>query len=107
MSEQAQAVDGRAAALAAFDAARDRFLAAFAQAPDEALPFVPAGEEYALGVLPMHMQDPMRHYLAVFDMARAGNFGHHDRLSQAENLGLSHQLFPPREILHPSRQPQI
>ncbi len=75
MSEQTRAADGRAAALAALDAARDRFLAAFAQAPDEALPFVPAGEEYALGVLPMHMQDPMRHYLAVFEMVRAGDFG--------------------------------
>jgi hypothetical protein len=84
MSEQAQAEDGRAAALVAFDAARDRFLAAFAQAPDEALPFVPAGEEYALGVLPMHMQDPMRHYLAVFEMVRAGDFGPLDLTGTAE-----------------------
>src|SRR5260221_11540395 len=84
MSEQALAADGRAAALAAFDAAHDRFLAAFAQAPDEALPFVPAGEEYALGVLPMHMQDPMRHYLAVFDMVSAGDFGPLDLTGTAE-----------------------
>src|SRR5258705_8851231 len=89
MSEQTRAADGRAAALAAIDAARDRFLAAFAQAPDEALPFVPAGEEYALGLLPMHMQDPMRHYLVVFDMARAGGFGPLDLTGTVEAASVS------------------
>ena len=43
------------ALLARFDAARDAFLAAFAQAPDAALPYTPAGDEYALGVLPLHL----------------------------------------------------
>src|SRR5258708_29149499 len=60
MSEQTRAADGRAATLAALDAARDRFLAAFAQAPDEALPFVPAGAETPLGAVPLHMQAPIR-----------------------------------------------
>ena len=52
-SEQSQA----AGLLARFDTARDAFLAAFAEAPDDALPYTPAGEEYALGVLPPHLQD--------------------------------------------------
>jgi hypothetical protein len=75
MSEQTAGNDERTAALADFDVARDRFLAAFAQAPDVALPFVPPGEEYALGVLPMHLQDPMHRYFAVFDRIQAANYG--------------------------------
>lgn len=67
---------GQAAALVAhFDAARDAFLAAFAQAPDEALPYTPAGEEYALGVLPLHLQDSMSHYLDVYDRLSAASYG--------------------------------
>jgi DinB superfamily len=67
---------GQAATLIArFDAARDSFLAAFAQAPDEALAYTPAGEEYALGILPLHLQDSMNHYLDVYDRMTAANFG--------------------------------
>jgi hypothetical protein len=67
---------GQAATLITrFDAARDGFLAAFAQAPDEALPYTPAGEEYALGILPLHLQDSMNHYLDVYDRMTAANFG--------------------------------
>jgi hypothetical protein len=54
------------ALLARFDTARDAFLAAFAQAPDDALPYAPAGDDYALGVLPLHLQDTMNHYLDVY-----------------------------------------
>jgi DinB family protein len=61
--------------IARFDVARDGFLAAFAQAPDEALPYTPAGEEYALGVLPLHLQDSMNHYLEVYDRMAEANFG--------------------------------
>ena len=39
----------RAAVVAAFDAARDRFLAAFAEVPDEALTYLPEGDEFAIG----------------------------------------------------------
>ncbi|HEU4784244.1 MAG TPA: DinB family protein [Ktedonobacterales bacterium] len=67
---------GQAATLIArFDAARDGFLAAFTQASDEALPYTPAGEEYALGVLPLHLQDSMNHYLEVYDRMAEANFG--------------------------------
>jgi len=67
---------GQAATLIArFDEARDGFLAAFAQAPDEALPYTPTGEEYALGILPLHLQDSMNHYLDVYDRMTAASFG--------------------------------
>jgi hypothetical protein len=85
MSEQTD----RAAALAAFDRARDTFLAAFAAAPDTALPYVPAGEEYALGVLPMHLEDPMRHYMAVFDYILAADFGPVDLAPTPEAVAVS------------------
>lgn len=75
MSES-PAPQARAMSLVArFDAARDTFLTAFAQAPDEALPYSPAGEEYALGVLPLHLQDPMNRYLDVYDRMVAADFG--------------------------------
>ncbi len=74
MSERTVNGDERAVALATFDAARDRFLVAFAHAPDAALPFVPEGEEYALGVLPVHLQDPMQRYLAVFERIQAADY---------------------------------
>jgi hypothetical protein len=64
----------RQGTLASFDQARDTFLAAFAQAPDEALTYVPPGDEYALGVLPIHLQDPMRRYMRVLDRMIAGAF---------------------------------
>lgn len=67
---------GQAMSLVArFDAARDAFLTAFAQAPDDALPYTPTGEEYALGVLPLHLQDPMNRYLGVYDRIVAADFG--------------------------------
>jgi DinB family protein len=75
MSE-ATSPHGQAASLIArFDAARDAFLAAFAQAPDEALPYTPTGDEYALGVLPLHLQDSMNHYLDVYQRMTAANYG--------------------------------
>lgn len=65
----------RSAALVTFDRARDAFLAAFAQAPDEALPYAPPGDEYALGVLPMHVQDSMQRYMAVLGHMIRADFG--------------------------------
>ena len=75
----------RAAALAAFDQARDAYLAAFSQAPDEALAYVPAGEEYTLGVLTLHLCDPIERYLYTFECIRAANFGLVDLASDAEH----------------------
>src|SRR5215471_7684783 len=62
-----------------FDEARDHFLAAFAQAPDEALPFVPPGDEYAIGVLPIHLLDPITRYMTVFEQMMASDFALVDR----------------------------
>jgi hypothetical protein len=82
MSEQSQ-LRGPVEALAAFDQARDAFLTAFAQAPDEALSFVPPGDEYALGVLPIHLQDPMHDYMTLFAAMLRGGFAPLDRSSDA------------------------
>src|SRR5262249_46579468 len=60
--------------LTTFDEARDHFLTAFAQAPDEALPFVPPGDEYAIGVLPIHLLDPITRYMTVFDQITANEY---------------------------------
>lgn len=73
-SATAQSASESVQALAAFDQARDVFLAAFAQAPDEALPYVPPGDEYALGILPVHLQDPIHDYLDIFERMQRTNF---------------------------------
>lgn len=62
-------------ALAAFDTARDTFLAAFAQAPDAALAYVPPGDEYALGGLLQHLCDPIDRYLDVYGRIVRAEFG--------------------------------
>lgn len=72
MSQQEPATPGES--LARFDAARASFLDAFASAPDEALPFVPAGDEYALGTLLPHLCDPIARYLRVFDKIEAAGY---------------------------------
>jgi hypothetical protein len=67
--------DEQQRALDAFDAARDAFLPAFAQAPDEALAYVPAGDEYAVGTLLPHIRDTITHYLGVLGLIREAGFG--------------------------------
>lgn len=74
IENEAMAPSAAAQALADFDRARDAFLAAFAQAPDEALAYVPPGDEYALGILPVHLQDPIRDYVNVFVRMQHTNF---------------------------------
>ncbi|HEU5348854.1 MAG TPA: DinB family protein [Ktedonobacterales bacterium] len=75
MSESPSPQSQAKALVARFDAARDTFLAAFAEAPDEALSYTPAGEEYALGILPLHLQDSMTNYLDVYERVTAVDFG--------------------------------
>lgn len=74
MSESLSSLGKAASLVARFDAARDAFLSAFAEAPDEAMPYTPAGEEYALGVLPLHLQDSMNHYLDVYTRMVAASY---------------------------------
>jgi len=64
----------RAAMLAAFDEAYTAFLLAFRAVPDDALPYVPQGDEYALGALPIHLQDPLHNYIAQLDRMLASDF---------------------------------
>jgi DinB superfamily len=64
----------REVAMARLDDTRAAFLAAFAEVPDEALAYVPVGDEYALGVLPMHLQDPLRDYMDVLERALGAQF---------------------------------
>ena len=75
MSDASISESQAARLLTRFGAARDAFLAAFAQAPDAALPYTPAGDEYALGVLPPHLQDTMNHYLDVYARMADAHYG--------------------------------
>lgn len=77
-SSQVHSASEATQALAAFDQARDLFLAAFAEAPDAALPYVPPGDEYALGILPMHLQDPIHDYMAIFERIQRTDFAPFD-----------------------------
>lgn len=61
-------------ALDAFDVARDTFLAAFAVAPDEALAYIPVGDEYAVGTLLPHIRDTIDRYLGVLGLIRDAGF---------------------------------
>lgn len=101
MSEQSQP-RGPAEALAAFDQARDDFLTAFAQAPDEALPFVPPGEEYALGVLPIHLQDPIHDYMSLFEAMLAGDFAPLDRSVDASGAAAAARHHAELAATHPT-----
>ena len=60
-------VGDRAAVPAELDRARDAFLAAFAEAPDSALSYLPEGEEYALGALLLHLTGPLQTYTMLLD----------------------------------------
>jgi hypothetical protein len=70
--------------LRAFDQAYASFLEAFNKVPDEALSFLPAGDEYALGVLLLHLQDPLRKYTALLDQMLNTSFAHIDLSEDAE-----------------------
>lgn len=61
-------------ALASFEQAYAAFLAAFDQAPDAALSYVPPGDAYALGILPLHLQDQIRDYMGLLQRMLADNF---------------------------------
>jgi DinB superfamily len=65
----------RDAAVAAFDAARDRFLTAFERVPDAALGYLPAGDDYAVGGLLAHVTWGIGHYSAVLDSIVGSSYG--------------------------------
>jgi hypothetical protein len=64
----------RAARLAEFDGAREEFEESVRRAPDAALRFKPAGEDYALGGLVVHVAEVLRKYSAVIDAARLADW---------------------------------
>lgn len=94
---------GQVAALVAkFDAARDTFLAAFAQAPDAALPYTPPGDDYALGVLLPHLRDTINHYLAVYDHISAANYGPVDLTTDADMMAHEQALHQQLVVTKPT-----
>lgn len=64
----------RGAALAGFEQARTEFEEAVRRAPDAALRYRPAGEDYALGGLVVHVTDVLRRYGRTLEAIRAAHF---------------------------------
>ena len=67
--------DDRDAALAAFEKAHTEFAAAMEETPTAALRYRPAGEDYALGGLAVHVGQVLEKYARVLDAMRAADFG--------------------------------
>lgn len=65
----------REEALASFDDARQLFVGAYADVPDEALAFLVPGEDYALGGLVVHANAVLDHYQFVLEAVTGGGFG--------------------------------
>jgi hypothetical protein len=61
-------------AVADFDAARSEWEAAFAKVPDDALAYLKAGDDYALGGLQVHVNWVLVHYSRVLDAMIARDF---------------------------------
>jgi hypothetical protein len=75
MDDTATGIIEREAALADFDHARDEFEDAFSKAPDEALSYMPDGDDYSIGYLLIHVRDIMRNYAGVADKIKEAAFG--------------------------------
>ena len=77
----------REAALSDFEAARAEWESALAKVPDEALVYLKAGDDYALGGLQVHVNWVLVHYSRVLDAMVAGGFapiGPKDATGEAE-----------------------
>lgn len=61
-------------ALAAFDAARDAFVAMYDGVPDEALRYLRQGDDYAFGGLVTHATAVLEHYLLVLQLIVQADF---------------------------------
>jgi hypothetical protein len=64
----------RDALLADFDATRDQFIETLRRAPDASLRYKPAGEDYALGGLVVHVSDVLHRYTGLLDELRERQF---------------------------------
>src|SRR2546423_13410255 len=60
----------REAALAEFNRKRDEYEHSYDSVPDEALSYVPQGEDYTLGGLAVHVTDTLYHYRNVLDVMK-------------------------------------
>jgi hypothetical protein len=67
MSDTTINFEDRDTALAAFAEAHDGFRDAYQPVPDDALTYVPPGEDYTLGGLVVHVSDVIAHYALVLD----------------------------------------
>jgi len=70
----AEAIINRNVALTEFDRALADYEHAYDPVPDEALKFVPSGEDYTLGGLAVHVADVIYHYDRVFDLIHGSGF---------------------------------
>jgi len=69
MSAPEQTKD-RETALAEFTARLEAYERSYDSVPDEALSYVPQGEDYTLGGLAVHVTDTLLHYRNVFDVMK-------------------------------------
>ena len=67
--------EGRDTSLSEFDHARLEFEESIRRAPDAALRFKPAGEDYALGGLVVHVSQVLRKYAGVLEAVQQANWG--------------------------------
>jgi hypothetical protein len=74
MDETAANIIERETALADFDHARDDFVDAMEQVPDEAIDYKPEGEDYTLGYLVPHVAGSISMYSTVLDMMRDAQY---------------------------------
>jgi len=65
----------REARLANFSRGRDEFEQLYRTVPDDALSYIPEGEDYALGGLAVHVTDALYHYAHVLDVMKQANYG--------------------------------
>jgi hypothetical protein len=75
LDDTADRVIDRETALAKFDHARDDFLRAFAAIPDEALSYLPEGDDCTLGDLLAHVINSMYMYTMALDAMNSSDFG--------------------------------
>jgi hypothetical protein len=74
MSEATAQTMDRDAALSKFGRARDDYANSYDTVPDEALTYVPEGEDYTLGGLIVHVTDSILHYIHVLDEMTGAGF---------------------------------
>jgi hypothetical protein len=83
-ASQEAAADGQREMLEAFDRGYEEFTDTFAQVPDEALSYLPPGDEYALGTLPIHLTHPIARYLALLERLVTSDFAPTDVSADAQ-----------------------